>query len=93
MEYTRLRNLNRGYMKLEVRQKSIELSELVWGIVVKAKIDFKLRAQIADAAQSVAANIAEGYSRRSIKEYIQFLYTSLGSLSETLSRSIALKSS
>lgn len=91
MEYTNLRNLNRGYMKLEVWQKSVELYEVVWGTALKAKIDFKIRSQIADAAQSVPANIAEGYSRRSIKEYIQFLYTSLGSLSETLTRSIALK--
>lgn len=60
-------------MKLDVWQKSIELSQLVWGTVLKAKLDFKLRSQIADAAQSVSANIAEGYSRRSIKEYIQFL--------------------
>mgnify|MGYP001604439531 CR=1 FL=1 len=35
-------------------------------------------------------NIAEGYSRRSIKEYIQFLYFILGSLSEVLTRSIGL---
>jgi len=39
----------------------------------------------------VLANIAERYSRRSIHEYIQHVYVSLGSLSETLSRAIALK--
>ncbi len=90
-EYTKLRNLNRGYMKLEVWQKAMELYALVWKIVRDAKIDFKLRSQIADAAQSVSSNISEGYSRRSVKEYIQFLYTSLGSLSETLTRSVGLK--
>ena len=90
-EYTKLRNLNRGYMKLEVWQKAMELYQLVWEIVINCKIDYKLRSQIVDAAQSVSANIAEGYSRRSIKEYIQFLYIGLASLSETLTRSIGLK--
>ena len=90
--YTNLKNINRGYMKLEVWQKAIELYRLVWQIINDAKIDYKLRSQLADAAQSVSSNIAEGYSRRSLNEYIQFLYISLASLSETLTRSIGLKS-
>jgi four helix bundle protein len=57
---------------------------------VEAKIDFKLRAQFADAAQSIAANISEGYGRRSVKEYIQFLYIALGSAGETRTRAIGL---
>jgi four helix bundle protein len=85
------RNLNRGYMKLDVWQKAIALYNLVWKIVIDAKIDFKLRAQSADAAQSVASNIAEGYSRRSINEYMQHLYISLGSLSEVLTRLIGFR--
>jgi hypothetical protein len=32
-EYTKFRNKNRGYMKLEVWQKSIELYKLVWKTV------------------------------------------------------------
>jgi len=79
-------------MKLEVWQKSIELYRIICKIIYEdIKLDFKLRSQLADAAQSVSSNIAEGYSRRSIKEYIQFLYISLSSLSETLSRVIGLK--
>jgi four helix bundle protein len=78
-------------MRLVVWQKAIELFELVWKIAyVEAKIDFKLRAQLADAAQSVSPNIAEGYCRRSVKEYIQYLYVALGSLAETITRSIGL---
>ena len=80
-------------MKLLVWQKAIVLFQLVWKTAyVDAKVDFKLRAQLADAAQSVSANIAEGYGHRSAKEYIQFLYYALGSLAETLTRTIGLYS-
>ena len=89
---TKLRNKNRGYMKLIVWQQLMELFELVWGIVfTENKIDFKLRSQLADAAQSVSANISEGYGRRSLNEYIQFLYYALGSMAETMTRAIGLK--
>jgi four helix bundle protein len=88
---TERRNKNRGYMKLIVWQKAMELFELVWKIVfTEAKIDFKLRSQIADAAQSVSANISEGYGRRSLNEYVQFLYYALGSMAETMTRAIGL---
>ena len=89
---TELRNKNRGYMKLVVWQKALELFEFVWKIaVVEAKIDLRLRSQVADAAQSVSANISEGYGRRSAGEYIQFLYYALGSLAETMNRAIGLQ--
>ena len=89
---TELRNKNRGYMRLVVWQKAMQLFELVWKIVfVEAKIDFKLRSQIVDAVQSISANISEGYGRRSVGEYIQFLYYALGSLAETITRAIGLK--
>jgi len=89
---TERRNKNRGYMKLIVWQKGMELFELVWTIVSReAKIDFKLRSQIADAAQSVSANISEGYGRRSLNEYVQFLYYALGSMAETMTRAIGLR--
>jgi len=89
---TGLRNKNRGYMRLIVWQKAIELFELVWNMVfIETRIDFKLRSQIADAAQSIASNIAEGYGRRSVSEYIQFLYYALGSMAETMTRAVGLK--
>lgn len=92
VEYTRLRSKNRGYMSLRIWQRAIDLYKHVCMIVYQeAKIDFKLRAQIADAVGSVAANIAEGYSRRSINEYIQHVYIALGSLSETLTRVISFQ--
>jgi four helix bundle protein len=89
---TDLRNKNRGYMKLIVWQKAMDLFELVWTLAfLESKVDFKLRSQLVDATQSVAANIAEGYGRRSAAEYIQFLYYSLGSLAETTTRAIGLR--
>ena len=89
---TELRNKNRGYMNLIVWQKAMDLFELAWKLgFVEAQVDFKLRSQFADAAQSVSANISEGYGRRSIKEYIQFLYTALGSLAETMTRAVGLQ--
>lgn len=88
---TERRNKNRGYMGLIVWQKALELFELIWkAAYMESKVDFKLRAQVADAAQSVSSNISEGYGRRSVKEYIQFLYVALGSLAETMTRSIGL---
>lgn len=43
---------------------------------------FGLTNQIQRAAVSITSNIAEGFSRNSNKEKIQFYYTALGSLTE-----------
>jgi four helix bundle protein len=85
------RGLNRGYMKLDVWHDAVELSTTGHNELRPCSLDLKIRGQLADAAQSVAANIAEGYSRRSVNEYIQHLYVALGSLSEVLTRCICLK--
>ena len=89
MEYTSRRNLNRGYMKLEAWHRGIDLFVLACRLSERVD-DFKLKSQFMDAAQSVSANIAEGYGRRSLPEYLQYLYTSKGSLAETLTRAIGL---
>lgn len=44
---------------------------------------FSLTDQIRRAAVSITSNIAEGFSRNTKKEKIQFYYTALGSLSES----------
>jgi four helix bundle protein len=88
---TELRNKNRGYMNLIVSRKTMDLFELAWRLThAKVQIDFKLRSQLVDASQSVSANIAEGYGRRGLNEYLQFLYIALGSPGETLTRAIDL---
>ena len=89
IKLTKRQNLNRRYMKLEAWQRGMDLFESVFKAAAKVT-DFKLRSQVADAAQSVSANIAEGYGRRTLPEYLQFLYIAKGSLGETLTRSIGL---
>jgi len=85
MEYTKRRNLNRGYMKLEVWQRGMDLFEMAFRLAETVG-DFKLRSQFRDASQSVSANISEGYGRRTLPEYLQFLYFAKGSLGEALTR-------
>lgn len=92
MGYTERRNLNRGFMKLEVWNDAIGLFKLVSEVLEKVdKLDIRLKSQILDAAQSISSNIAEGYCRRSINEYLQFLNIALGSAGELLTRMIGLK--
>ena len=91
MEYTKRRNLNRGYMKLEAWQRGMDLFVMAFRLS-NGVGDFKLKSQFRDAAQSVSANIAEGYGRRSLPEYLQYLYTAKGSIAETLTRAMGLKS-
>lgn len=91
MEYTKRRNLNRGYMKLEAWQRGMDLFALAFQLSDGIS-DFKLKSQFRDSAQSVSANMAEGYGRRSLPEYLQYLYIAKGSLAETLTRAIGLQS-
>jgi len=90
MEYTKRRNLNRGYMKLDAWQRGMDLFAMAFRLTA-ALSDLKLRSQFRDAAQSVSANIGEGYGRRSLSEYLQFLYIAKGSLAETLTRAIGFR--
>ena len=90
MEHIKRRNLNRGYMKLETWQRGMDLFALAFRLSEPLS-DFKLKSQFRDAAQSVSANIAEGYGRRSLPEYLQFLYIAKGSLAEALTRAIGLE--
>lgn len=47
---------------------------------------FGLTSQIKRSVISIVSNIAEGFSRKSIKEKIQFYYIALGSLTEVQSQ-------
>jgi four helix bundle protein len=77
-------------MKLEAWSRGMDLFALCYQLSDKVN-DFKLKSQFRDAAQSVSANIGEGYGRRTLPEYLQFLYYAKGSLAETLTRGIGLQ--
>jgi len=79
-------------MKLEVWNDAIELLTLVDEITRSIRrLDLKLKSQILDATQSISSNIAEGYCRRTINEYLQSLNIALGSSGETMTRMVGLK--
>jgi len=87
----RNKNLNRGFRKLRVWREAIELYTFEKRILDQIRgISFKIKDQILDSAFSISSNTAEGYCRRSIKEYIQFVNVALGSCGENYSQMFAL---
>ena len=83
---TQRRNRNRGYQQLRVWQQAIELYRLTCDAVQNWPFERKkVASQAISSADSVHRNIAEGYCRRSIREYMNFLNIALGSLGETVS--------
>ncbi|MEO6252989.1 MAG: four helix bundle protein [Ferruginibacter sp.] len=73
--------------KLEVYQLSESFSDIIWGIVMEWD-HFRrdtIGKQIARSADSISANIAEGYGRYYYKESKQFFFYSRGSIQETKS--------
>src|SRR5256885_2287553 len=80
------RNKNRGYQQLRVWQDAINF--YVLNCRAFRVFQFELRpvgAQAIASADSIHRNIAEGYCRRSLREYLQFLNFALGSLGESVS--------
>ena len=71
--------------ELEVYNLSEKLSDTTWDIVIKWDYFAKetIGKQLVRAADSIAANIAEGYGRYHYKENKNFCYFARGSLEET----------
>ncbi len=87
----RNKNLNRGFRKLRVWREAIDLYVFEKGILDKIRgISFKIKDQVLASGFSISSNLAEGYCRRSIKEYIQFINIALGSAGENYSQMFAL---
>ncbi|MFA9373720.1 MAG: four helix bundle protein [Poseidonibacter sp.] len=72
------------FKDLLVWQKSIVLVEDVYKLVklLPKEETYALSDQMRRSAVSIPSNIAEGFDRNSIKEYIHFLYISMASASE-----------
>ena len=80
------KNINRGYMKLIVWQDATAYYVLTCQIFRTFPYELKrVASQQIASADSIHRNIAEGYGRRSLKEYLQFLNVALGSAAESVS--------
>ena len=69
---------------MKVWQESVNLVKLVYELTrnFPKSEEYGLTSQLKRAAVSVPSNIAEGSARAYKKEFVQFLYIALGSLSE-----------
>ncbi len=78
---------------LEIWQKAIDLVEKIYHVTKAFPHEeiYGLTSQIRRAAVSVPSNIAEGAARQTNREYIQYLYVALGSLSELETQFIVAK--
>lgn len=72
---------------LFIWQKAVEFARDIYILTEKQglKTDFGLKNQLRDATVSISGNIAEGFERRSRKEYLNFLNIAKASAGETRS--------
>jgi four helix bundle protein len=69
---------------LDVWKMGLDIVEKIYRITERFPKDeqFGLTSQLRRSAVSIPSNIAEGAARNSKREYLQYLYISLGSLAE-----------
>ena len=74
-----------NFHQLDVWQKSHELVLDIYKLTNKfpKKERYRLTDQLSRSASSIPANIAEGTGRKTLQDYIRFLYNARGSLEET----------
>jgi len=74
---------------IQAWQEARKLVKMVYNLINKSQKftkDLRLASQIQAAAVSSMSNIAEGFSRKSHKEFIQFLFISKSSAAEVQSQ-------
>jgi four helix bundle protein len=80
------KNKNRGYQALRVWNDAIDYYVQICGVFRGFPYGLKnVASQAIASSDSVHRNIAEGYCRKSIREYLNFLNIALGSLGESVS--------
>ena len=69
---------------IEAWQKAREMTKAIYALSNDGQFsrDFGLRDQVRRAAVSVMSNIAEGFDRGGVREFIQFLFIAKGSAAE-----------
>ncbi len=74
---------------LECWQEARRFVQLIYSLTKQGRFskDFRLVSQITDSAVSSMANIAEGFHRKSNKDFMKFLDYSRASVAETVSHS------
>ncbi len=72
----------RGYRRLIAWQRSQDLASSLYKALRRERLPLWLEDQVARAAGSVHANIAEGYTRSSLRDYLRFLDIARASLAE-----------
>ena len=79
-------NRNRGYQKLRVWNDAVEYYRETCKVFRKFPYELKrVASQAIASSDSIHRNISEGYCRRTINDYLRFLYIALGSLGESVS--------
>lgn len=78
----------RQFEDIEAWKTGRELAKDVYTVTSKGEFtrDYGLKDQIRRAVVSVISNIAEGFSRQTDKEFVQFLHIAKGSASEVQSQ-------
>jgi len=76
------------FVDLFIWQKSIEFVKEIYIVTERygLKTDFELKNQMRGSAVSIPSNIAEGFERRSRKEYLNFLNIAKASAGEVRSQ-------
>ena len=74
----------KGHKDLDVWKYSMDLVEEIYSLtrIFPNSEVYGLTSQMKRSAVSIPSNIAEGAARKGDKEFIQFLYVAMGSLSE-----------
>jgi four helix bundle protein len=84
------RNINRGYMKLTVWQDTIAFYTQTVSVFRAWPYEMRrVASQQIASVDSIHRNIAEGYCRKSLNEYLQFLNVALSSTGESVSGLLA----